>query len=259
VSATWSKRYRSLAAAQRAAAHHRWLAAAGGVRLPALVAVAAEGPSLVLERVAGAAPASAAELQIVAHAIGRWHATLADGVLAGRRATEPLAFANGTIPAFLDARRVAALAAALAPGALVSDGDLARVAALAAAAEPSIYKDANVRNVLIDAGKVVHVDFDDLTLAPAGYDLAKLAVSWAMTHGRRPALAALLAAYNAGAGRELCTPDPFALWIELHHMLSWRHRARAGYAHAWPRLRTRGDAAAVRRALSARAAARCPR
>ena len=31
------------------------------------------------------------------------------------------------------------------------------------------------------------VDFDDLTLAPFGYDLAKLVVSTAMTHGPLPA------------------------------------------------------------------------
>jgi hypothetical protein len=42
-------------------------------------------------------------------------------------------------------------------------------------------------NILITSiGRPVTVDIDDLTLAPFGYDLVKLVVTLAMTHGRLP-------------------------------------------------------------------------
>src|SRR6202044_86507 len=48
----------------------------------------------------------------------------------------------------------------------------------------AFYKDAHPRNFLIPPGRPrVPIDFDDLTLAPFGYDLAKLVVTLAMTHG----------------------------------------------------------------------------
>ncbi len=47
----------------------------------------------------------------------------------------------------------------------------------------AFYKDANPRNFLITPAGPVTVDFDDLTLAPFGYDLAKLVVTLAMTYG----------------------------------------------------------------------------
>ena len=40
-----------------------------------------------------------------------------------------------------------------------------------------------MRNVLVTPSGPALVDFDDLTLAPFGYDLAKLVVSTAMTFG----------------------------------------------------------------------------
>ena len=46
---------------------------------------------------------------------------------------------------------------------------------VAADGPAAFYKDANPRNFLITpAGHPVTIDFDDLTLAPFGYDLAKL-------------------------------------------------------------------------------------
>jgi hypothetical protein len=88
---------------------------------------------------------------------------------------------------------------------------------------------------------VRHVDVDDLTLAPAGYDLAKLLLSWGMIHGRRPAVEDVLDIYNASAGQELCNRDQLAVWLELHHVLTFRYRAIGHYAYAWPALRTPAD------------------
>lgn len=89
----------------------------------------------------------------------------------------------------------------------------------------AIYKDANIRNFLITPSGPALVDFDDLTLAPFGYDLAKLIVSTAMTHGRLPAehIEVALAAYNrhatAAAPTEGCTLTQLAEYAEMHHVL----------------------------------------
>src|SRR5262249_15341303 len=51
----------------------------------------------------------------------------------------------------------------------------------------AFYKDTNPRNILIvPSGRPVTIDTDDLTLAPFGYDLAKLVVTLSMTHGPLP-------------------------------------------------------------------------
>ncbi|MGH3867969.1 MAG: hypothetical protein ACRDQ4_17960 [Pseudonocardiaceae bacterium] len=39
---------------------------------------------------------------------------------------------------------------------------------------PEIYKDANIRNFLLTDHSVVIIDFDELTLPPFGYNLARL-------------------------------------------------------------------------------------
>jgi len=57
-------------------------------------------------------------------------------------------------------------------------------------------------------GLPVTIDFDDLTLAPFGYDLAKLVVTLAMTYGELPGeqIAAALFAYNTDAARQCAAP-----------------------------------------------------
>ncbi|WP_420867541.1 hypothetical protein [Amycolatopsis rubida] len=87
------------------------------------------------------------------------------------------------------------------------------------------------------------VDFDDLTLAPFGYDLAKLVVSTGMTHGtlRSEATEAALAVYNICAGRPddatACTFGQLRVYAEFHHRLTARYLHRNGYCHAWPDVR----------------------
>ncbi|WP_246835242.1 phosphotransferase [Micromonospora sp. MH33] len=48
----------------------------------------------------------------------------------------------------------------------------------------AFYKDPNIRNYLVDGEDIAVVDFDDLTLAAFGYDLAGLLVTASMTYGR---------------------------------------------------------------------------
>jgi aminoglycoside/choline kinase family phosphotransferase len=88
------------------------------------------------------------------------------------------------------------------------------------------------------------VDFDDLTLAPFGYDLAKLIVSAAMTYGRLPksTLDDCLNAYN-DAAQTACDPydvdlgcsfEDLVQYSEIHHVLTSGYLGRHGYIHTWP-------------------------
>ena len=85
----------------------------------------------------------------------------------------------------------------------------------------------------------VHIDFDDLTLAPFGYDLAKLVVSAAMTHGQlgTELIGRTLTAYNletVDIADAHCDTDRFQLYAEIHHRLTARYIGRHSYIHAWP-------------------------
>jgi hypothetical protein len=113
----------------------------------------------------------------------------------------------------------------------------------AAVSEPvSFYKDTNPRNILITAaGQHFTIDFDDLTLAPFGYDLAKLIVTLAMTHGQLSdqLIESALDAYNTTAARhetDLGNVDLQRLshYATLHHILTAQYLGRGGYRHPWP-------------------------
>ena len=109
----------------------------------------------------------------------------------------------------------------------------------------AFYKDANPRNFLITPeGTLVTIDFDDLTLAPFGYDLAKLVVTLAMTHGPVPAvtIAAALTSYNKAASRHSrslpgVTWEELTGWAEIHHILTSRYADDGRYPCRWDQAR----------------------
>lgn len=109
----------------------------------------------------------------------------------------------------------------------------------------AFYKDTNPRNILITpADRPVTLDVDDLTLAPFGYNLAKLIVALAMTHGQLPmsALERALDAYNTSAARHAtqlrCTTLAQLLdFAEIHHVLTAPYLGRGGYRYPWPAVR----------------------
>ena len=93
-------------------------------------------------------------------------------------------------------------------------------------------------------GHPVTIDFDDLTLAPFGYDLAKLIVTLAMTHGPIPAasIAAALTSYNKAASRHCrslpgVTWEELMDWAEIHHILTSRYAADGRYPCRWDQAR----------------------
>jgi Ser/Thr protein kinase RdoA (MazF antagonist) len=231
--AVWAKRYPSIAAARRAVANHRWLERSG---LPVPALDGARGHEVAWRHVAGRHVETEDDLVRVAVALGRWHRHLAESGLPADRA----------LPGFL-VTRTAMLVRLHPPGAAISAADAACLRATVAGCPPSVYKDVNVRNILLDGDRVVHVDFDDLTLAPAGYDLAKLVISYAMTRGARGPVEEALRAYNDGAVVELCTASAFMAWIELHHVLTHRYIADGPYTYSWAALRAQSDAPLLQR------------
>jgi hypothetical protein len=138
-----------------------------------------------------------------------------------RRGRIHQAFASGTVTDSL-----------LTPA--TADQWLAHAATLPAA----LYKDANPRNFLIDGTRVAVIDFDSLTLAPFGYDLAKLIVTTTMTTGPLPdnTINLALDTYNRhprSLGIPTCSLSEFAAWTEFHHILTQPYLGTNGYQFAW--------------------------
>jgi Ser/Thr protein kinase RdoA (MazF antagonist) len=121
---------------------------------------------------------------------------------------------------------------------LLNAGDARRLFDDMADEPTAFYKDTNPRNVLVTSDGPVMVDFDDLTLAPFGYDLAKLIVTLTMTHGSLPEIEEALTAYNtATAEIAIVSWDELMIWAEFHHILTSPYLGRGGYKHSWHELR----------------------
>lgn len=232
--ATFVKCYRDPRRAQAARAHRDWLAALDcGVRLPALRS--ATPHQLEFEHLGHRQPGPD-DLGVLAHALGLMHAAAHTSQLHTARLDVPFTTPGGlVITDFVTPRR----------------GMLDRMPVPAAGLPVAFYKDANIRNFLLtDTGAAI-VDFDDLTLAPFGYDLAKLIVSTAMTHGRLDphTITAALEVYNthtAAAGDTACPLQRLRAYTEFHHLCTARYLHRNGYRHAWPDVRPWRESEAAR-------------
>jgi Ser/Thr protein kinase RdoA (MazF antagonist) len=117
---------------------------------------------------------------------------------------------------------------------------LLRVLERTAGGPVAFYKDSNLRNFLLTTAgvAVVAVDFDDLTLAPFGYDLAKLLHTLALTHGRLSTqrLRAAHDAYNRAtsqfAGGLAVSENDLLDHLHLHQALTAPYHDRPHYPHA---------------------------
>jgi hypothetical protein len=221
------KRYHTPRRAAAARAHRDWLAGLEcGVRLPALRS--ADPHHLVFEHLDHQQPGPG-DLGALAGSLGRLHAAAYTRQLHAARHDEPFPASDGmVIGDFVTPRREA----------------LHRIPVPVAGLPVAFYKDANIRNFLLTDDGVAIVDFDDLTLAPFGYDLAKLVVSTAMTHGHLDPrkVEEALEIYNthtaqAGGDTTTCSPERLRVYAEFHHLLTARYLHRNGYSHAWPVVR----------------------
>lgn len=218
MSAVFVKNYPDPVRAAAAIAHHQWLTSLRAARVPALLDT---GPHhLVFEHLGTRYPGPR-DLVVLADLLGRVHAAAAQGDLAHARLDRPVVLESVTITDFYTPRT-----------------ELLTTTALAIGRQPvAFYKDCNIRNfVLTDDGPAL-LDFDDLTLAPFGYDLAKLIVSAAMTHGALPIadIQAALTAYNTATTtvRAECGIRSLRTYCRLHHRLTQRYLHRNGYLHSW--------------------------
>jgi Ser/Thr protein kinase RdoA (MazF antagonist) len=241
------KRYPDPRARQRAVANYGWLAdLEPEVRLPQLLP-APDGEHLMFEHVNGR-HARPEDLLLLAACLGGMHGSAYARELHQARLPQGhCTRAEHMLPSFPD-RRIDAIVRELRSG-RVPDARLtvheAQELILNADGPAAFYKDANPRNFLITPeGAPVTIDFDDLTLAPFGYDLAKLIVTLAMTHGPIPAasIGAALTSYNAAAARHCqalpsVTREELMNWAEIHHILTSRYATDGRYPFRWDQAR----------------------
>lgn len=238
--AVFVKRYRDSAGRRTAVLNYQWLAGLGPpLRLPRLLW--AEDQSAGLELIDGR-HAGPADLVPLAHHLGAVHAAAHATELRHAQLSAPFATRTGhQIPGFLH-RREAAIARELAAGRVhrpaLSIGQAHALLRRACAGPAAFYKDANPRNFLITPSGPVTVDFDQLTLAPFGYDLAKLVVTLAMTHGALPGprIADAIRAYNTAIRHSAAgalTWTQFMAWAEIQRILTSRYLGHHGYRHDW--------------------------
>lgn len=238
MTALFTKTYPIPGHAAAAVRHHQWLARHAFVfRQPALIR--REGNSLSFALVTGRS-ATPDDLVRLAGIMGDAHGVAWQSDL-GRAALDvPHSFADGTpLPSYIRPR-ADALQRRLHQGHLPSRESLDEMFQLlerTAEGPVAFYKDSNPRNFLITTAGDIHVvDTDDLTLAPFGYDLAKLITTLAMTHGalRDEHIDAALVAYNAAASRHeshLGTTSRQRLddFLTLHAVLTAPYAGRNGY------------------------------
>jgi len=229
---TWTKTYDSADAATAAARKHAWIRGLGALEVPALISQ--DGNTLTFSHVDGryAGPHS---LKRVAQALARFHVAAHQCIR-----TTPASHDLNLHPfsELRQQRAIALLAGPDAPITWLNEDSLRYWLRYGERLPPAVYKDANVRNFLTTTSSVVAVDFDALTLAPFGYDLAKLVVSAAMTYGPLPIMEieAVLAEYNQvvrGVGLPACTPSEFDAWSEINHVLTSPYLGKHGYNYAW--------------------------
>ncbi|WP_329428836.1 phosphotransferase [Streptosporangium sp. NBC_01495] len=238
----FTKVYRTPESRAQTVRHHAWLAEhAGPLRQPCIEAVGAT--SIDFTYVDGCHP-GVRDLPMLAALLGDAHgaAWVSDLHRARLNVPHPLP-ADHTMADFI-APRLTAFDARRRTHHLADDEDLAAAKRLlhAVAIGPvAFYKDTNPRNILITQQRIpIIVDVDDLTLAPFGYDLAKLIVTLAMTYGPLPltVIQNALAIYNrAAAGHDAWLGGTGMSQLlghaELHRILTAPYLGRGGYRYLW--------------------------
>ena len=235
----FTKEYASKARCAAAVRNYTWLRKkTPSLLLPQLLDVG--NASLGFEHVAGR-HAHPSDLPHLAELLGRIHAEAWAAELRLARLDQPWKAAVGVLPDYLSTRRQA-LDRRVEAGHIASDGQLVRLLRTlerTAAGPVAFYKDSNPRNFLLNTtGTVYAVDFDDLTLAPFGYDLAKLLHTLTLTHGRLSASRIHTArdTYNGataafGAGLTVSEGDLVG-HLQLHQVLTAPYHDRPHYPHA---------------------------
>jgi Ser/Thr protein kinase RdoA (MazF antagonist) len=246
VTGQYVKWYASAPARNCAEANYHWLARLQGpAHLPELRY--SGGLELRFQHVEGR-HALTTDLTMLAAHLGDIHGHVHQVELRRAELPKPYYAAGGRVlPAFPEGRLAAVereLSAGHVPDARLTISQARRLIT-GADGPAACYKDANPRNFLITPdGTPVTIDFDDLTLAPFGYDLAKLIVTLTMTHGPIPGtdITEALSAYNLAANGHYpalpyVTWDDLMGWAEIHHILTARYADDGRYPFTWDQTR----------------------
>ncbi|MCX4785419.1 phosphotransferase [Streptomyces sp. NBC_01221] len=246
----FTKHYRTPERTAAAVRHYRWINQhAKPLRQPGLSVI---GPvSLTFERVEGR-PVRPEDLPRMAKLLGHAHGAAWCSDLQSALLSTPHRFQDGTaFDDYLGPREVA-LRRRHEQGYLPDKTSLYAMLGLleeTAQGPSAFYKDSNPRNFIVTrAGDIVTVDTDDLSLAPMGYDLAKLIAALHLTYGplTDQTINSALFTYNGAArcyGARLGTTDRERLddFLALHAVLTAPYVGRNDYHYSWPlRPRPRG-------------------
>ncbi|MFI2259147.1 phosphotransferase [Streptomyces tubercidicus] len=239
----FTKHYETLAKAAAAAHHYGWLAThAKPLRQPALTVI---GPaSLTFEHVDGR-HALKEDLLSLAELLGDAHGAAWTSDLHAAQLDMPHELRDGSLLAAFRSCREVALRNRREKGFLPDTAALHAMLTLlerSADGPAAFYKDSNPRNFLItEDGTIFSVDTDDLTLAPFGYDLAKLITTLIMTHGPSdpPNIEEALNSYNHAAARHdaqlgATSRERLGDFLALHAVLTAPYAGRHGYRYGWP-------------------------
>jgi hypothetical protein len=177
--------------------------------------------------------------------LGDTHGAAWASDLHGARLDRPHGFQDGGVFGDYRSCREAALRRRLETGHLPNGAALRAMLTLlerTAEGPTAFYKDSNLRNFLFtEDGTAFSVDTDDLTLAPFGYDLAKLIATLIMTYGPLPPADtnAALSGYNQAAARHdarlgATSRERLDDFLALHSVLTAPYAGRHGYRYGWP-------------------------
>lgn len=243
---TFVKQYSTAARRYRAERNHAWLSTrAAPLALPRIVD--SRPTELVFEWIDGR-HAEPRDLVKLADHLGEAHGATWSSSMRHARLSAPHRATDGhSIPGFLGPRE-AALRRRFRDGVITTLQDLHYALGLArkAASGPAaFYKDTNPRNILITrSGHPITLDTDDLSLAPFGYDLAKLVVTLSMTHGSLPEpwVSRALTVYNSAAAAHHpalggTTMSRLLDYAELHAILTAPYLGHGGYRWPWNHVR----------------------
>ncbi|MET8008995.1 phosphotransferase [Streptomyces sp. NPDC059169] len=248
----FTKHYETPERAAAAVRHYRWINEhAKPLRQPALKVI---GPaSLTFERVEGRS-VRPEDLPRTAELLGHAHGAAWRSDLQAASLNTPHRFQDGTtFDEYLGPRKVA-LRRRHEQGYLPNKVSLHSMLGLleeTAQGPCAFYKDSNPRNFIITpAGDIVTVDTDDLSLAPMGYDLAKLVATLLLTYGplASEAIDDACDIYSQALRQHAPQLDPIDRerlddGLALHAVLTAPYLGRNGYCHIWPahiRLRLQG-------------------
>lgn len=239
-SVIYTKRYVSVPARQRAASNHAWLTTLSPpVQLPAILGE--HDQHIDFEYIRGR-HIEPGDLPGIARHLGAVHACACRHELRYARLSQPYATHSGSVLGEFTSSRTELLRAHHPATPQPADLGLLLAAVSGHAGTPAaFYKDTNPRNLLATPAGPVTIDFDDLTLAPFGYDLAKLITTLAMTYGPLPPdlIHRALAAYNHQTAPLVpaVTFETLMTWAEIHHVLTARYTGQGNYRHGWHTVR----------------------